>query len=131
MTSPDKQPLPEEIKGPLISTGMGRSLHAWLSAALMVVAIFSGLAAQAFTAQVIALIFLAAAVGLLGEVFHLLRTGKITARHGTKSNRFLIIRRKESPGHFYFHVVAYITLGAISLLIGCGITVLLLMRHPF
>jgi hypothetical protein len=123
-----------EIEGPLISTGMGRGLHSWVATALTVGAVVLGLIARAFTAPVLALLFLAAAVGLLGEIPRLISTGEVRARvysdgDPTKANKFLIIRRDESPSCFYFYVVTYIVLGGFALLWACAILMSLFTHY--
>ena len=119
---PDLQPhhRPEqEVEGPLISTGMGRGIHSWLAIALAILGVVLGLVDQSISAPVIATLFLAAAVALLGEVPRLLRAGEVRARRSehSKPNRFLVIRRSESPVRFHFYVATYSILGSFSLLI--------------
>lgn len=125
---------PKEIEGSLISTGMGRGLHAWIATALTIAAVVLGLAAQAFTSPVLALLFLAAATGLLGEIPRLLASGEVRARvasHGdpAKANRFLVIRRDDSPSRFYFYVVTYSVLGGFALLSACAFLVPILIHY--
>jgi hypothetical protein len=119
---PDLRPhhRPEtEVEGPLISTGMGRGLHSLIAIALVTLGVVLGLIAQSISAPVIAVLFLAAAVALLGEVPCLLRAGEVRARRSeqSKPNRFLVIRRSESPVRFHFYVATYGILGSFSLLI--------------
>jgi hypothetical protein len=122
---------PEEVKGPLVSTGMGRGLHTWIAVALTIAAIVLGLIARSFTTPTLALLFLAAGIGLLGEVPRLLRTGTVRARSGEriKADQFLIIRREDSPGRFYFYVITYAVLGTFSLLVGCSVFWFAFVRH--
>ncbi|OHC81436.1 MAG: hypothetical protein A2100_04375 [Sideroxydans sp. GWF2_59_14] len=103
---------------------MGRGLHSWIAIALTVAAIVLGVVARGFAASVLALLFLAAATSLLGEIPRLLRTGEIRARKFQqvkeallKPRLFLVIRREDSPGRFYFYVILYAVLGVFSLLL--------------
>jgi len=107
---------------------MAHGLHTWLATALAVSAVVLGLFARAITTPVLALLFLSAAIGLLGELRHVFRTGEVRARR-SKSNRFLIISRKSSPAHFYFYVVTYLVLGGFSLLFACLALAQLLTEH--
>jgi len=109
---------PHEVEGPWVSTGMAHGLHTWLATALAVSAVILGLFARAITTPVFALFFLSAAIGLLGDLRHFIRTGEVRARR-SKSNRFLIISRKTSPAHFYFYISTYLVLGGFSLLVAC------------
>jgi len=119
---------PPEIVGPWVSNGMANGLHSWLATALAVSALGLGLFAGTITAPVVALLFTSAAVGLLGELRHIFRTGEVRARR-SKSNRFLIITRKTSPARFYFYVVTYLVLGCFSLLVACLALVQLLNQY--
>lgn len=117
---------PLEVEGPWISTGMADGLHNWVAIALAFSAVVLGFFARAITTPVMALLFLSAAVGLLGELPHIFRAGEIRARR-RRSNRFLIISRKSLPARFYFYVVTYLFLGCFSLLAACLIIVKLLI----
>lgn len=107
---------PVAIEGPLISTGMGRGPHTWVAIVLAITGVVLGLVARSFTAPAFGFIFSACAVGLIGEVPRLLRTGEVRARrkYPSATVRFLIFRREDSPIHFYFHVLTYFLLGAFS-----------------
>ena len=119
---------PQEVVGPWVSTGMAHGLHTWLATALAVSAIALGLFAGAITTPVIALLFMSAAVGLLGELRHIFRTGEVRARR-SESSRVLIISRKSSPARFYFYFLTYLVLGGFSLLITCLALAQLLSQH--
>jgi hypothetical protein len=104
---------PVAVEGPLISTGMGRGPHTWLATALAIAGVVLGLIAQSSAAP--AFIFAACGTGLVGEVPRLLRTGEVRARkYRSAPVPFLIIRKEDSPTHFYFHVLAYLLLGTFS-----------------
>jgi hypothetical protein len=59
----------------------------------------------------------AGAFGLLGEVSHLLRRGEVRARLSghAQSNRFLVIRKTDSPLRFHLYVLIYVVFGTFSL----------------
>ena len=120
--------IPQEVEGAWVSTGMAHGLHTRLAIALAVSAVALGLFAGAITTPVTALLFMSAAVGLLGELRHIFRTGEVRARR-SKSNRFLIISRKGSPARFYFYFVTYLILGCFSLLVACLALTQLLSQH--
>lgn len=112
--------LPIAVEGPLISTGMGRGPHSWVAIVLAIIGVVLGLIARSFTAPAFGFIFAACAVGLIGEVPRLLRAGEVRARkYRSVPVRFLIIRREDSPAHFYFHVLTYFLLGAFSFIAAC------------
>ena len=110
--------IPQEIVGPWVSSEMAHGLHTRLASALAVSAVALGIFAGSITTPVVALLFMSAAVGLLGELRHIFRNGEVRARR-SKSNRFLIISRKSSPARFYFYVGTYLVLGSFSLLVAC------------
>ena len=111
----------EEVKGPLVSTGMGRGMHTNVAIVLVVAGALWGFFVRAITAPTLALLLLAGAIGLLGEVPRLLATGEVRARikDRLKPNRFLVIRRDRSPARFYFYVIAYAALGSFSFVAAC------------
>jgi len=119
---------PQEVAGPWVSSGMAYGLHTRLATALGVSAVALGIFAGAITAPVMTLLFMSAAVGLLGELQHIFRTGQVRARR-SKSNRFLIVSRKSSPARFYFYVATYLVLGTFSLLVACLALAQLLRHH--
>ena len=119
-----------EVTGPVISTGMARGLHTWIAASLMVVSVLLGLVAQAITGTVSVLALLAGAFGLLGEIPHLLRRGEVRARlYGGQPNRFLVIRKTDSPLRFHFYVLIYAVLGGFSLVAALFMLSGVLGRH--
>jgi len=108
---------PVAAEGPLISTGMGRGPHTLIA---IVLAISGVVLLIAGSALALGFIFAACGVGLIGEVPRLLRTGEVRARRfQSMPGRFLIIRREDSPTHFYFHVLTYLLLGAFSFIAAC------------
>ena len=119
---------PQEVEGPVISSGMAQGLHTRLAMALLVAAVVLGLFARDITAPVGALIFMSIAVGLLGEVRHIFRKGEVRARR-SRSTRFLIITRKSAPARFYFYVVTYAVLGSFSLIVACFVFAQLLSEQ--
>ena len=122
---------PVEVKGPLMTTGMGRGLHTWVAIVLAIAGAVLGLIGQSLTASAFCCIFLGCAVGLLGELPRLLRTGEIRARSTDllKPDRYLVIRREDSPAHFYFHVITYLILGGFSLIVASLAFSQLLTHH--
>ncbi|WP_283744973.1 hypothetical protein [Sideroxydans sp. CL21] len=108
-----------EVESSLVSTGMARGLHTWIAVALVTIGLLLGVIAQKITAPVLGIIFLACAIGLLGEVPCLLRSGQVRARQYSRSylnaNKFFIIRKVDSPGRFYFYVVIYTVLGIFAM----------------
>ena len=115
-----QHPPPEmEIKKSLVSSGMTGGWHTWAAIVLVIIAFLLGVAAQSISAPALCTFFLASAIGLLGEVPCLLRTGEVRARlysrSGLKANVLLVIRKIDSPVRFYFYVVIYAVLGFFSI----------------
>jgi hypothetical protein len=110
---------------------MGRGLHTWIAASLMSVGVILGLMAQTITVTVLFIVFLAAAIGLLGEVPRLVRKGEVRARLSGHSmpNRFLVIRKADSPVRFHFYVLTYTVLGGFSLVTALFVFLGLVTRH--
>ena len=107
-----------QIQRTLISTGMCRGWHTRIAAVVAIAGILIGVIAHAITPVAFGTFFLACAIGLLGEVPCILRTGEVRARRysrGLQANQFLIIRRNESHLRFYFYVITYAVLGMFSL----------------
>jgi hypothetical protein len=117
---------PVEVEAPLVSAGLGRGPHTWLAIALAIAGVVLGLIARSSAAP--AFIFAACGTGLVGEVPRLLRTGEVRARR-FHSVRFLIIRRDDSPTHFYFHVLAYLLLGGFCLMSACFFFAQVIAEH--
>lgn len=122
---------PTEVEGPLVSTGMGRGLHASAAVVLAVIGVLWGFITRTINEPTLLFLLLAGAIGLLGEVPRLIAIGEVRARSGdpAKSNRFLVIRRSDSPGRFYFYVATYLVLGVFSFLSACAILFLLVTQH--
>ena len=121
---------PVEVEGPLISTGMGRGPHTWVAIVLAIAGVVLGLIAPSLTGPALGFIFAACGAGLIGEVPRLLRTGEVrAARFTSVPGRFLIIRREDSPTHFYFHVLAYLLLGAFSFIAACLFFAQVIAKH--
>lgn len=130
--SSTRRPVQNEVVAPVFATGMTRGLHKWVATALFALGSLWALIAQAFTAMSLAILFLASAIGLLGEVPRLLRSGEVRATIpiwtrldylGSKdpmaANRYLIVRKQQSPFHFYFYIFVYVILGIASVLWAC------------
>lgn len=125
------RPVPLEVEGPLVSTGMRRGLHSSTALVLAAIGILLALIAQSITASALGFLLLAGAVGLIGEIPHLLAVGEVRARSGkrTKANRFVVIRRDISPVRFYSYVITYAVLGGFSFLAACAILVQLISEY--
>lgn len=122
---------PTEVGAPLFSTGMGRGFHTWAAIILVAIAVLVGIVAKSITGLTLGFLLTAGAIGLLGEVGVLLSTGEVRARCGehAKANRFLVIRKEDSPARFYFYVVTYLLLGIFSMLAALVFFVSLLLNH--
>lgn len=125
---------PLQVKGPLISTGMGRGIHTWLAIIFTIMGVSLSLVAQSFTIAALGFLLLAAAIGLLGEIPYMLITREVRARiysggNPEKINKFLVIHRNDSPKRFYFYVSIYLILGSLSFLAASGMFILLVTKH--
>ena len=97
---------------------MCRGWHTRIATFFAIAGILIGVIAHAITPFAFGTFFMACAIGLLGEVPCILRTGEVRARRysrGFKGNQFLIIRRNESHFRFFFYVITYAVLGMFSL----------------
>ena len=124
----ESQPVTSTRQPPLVSTGMSKGFHSRAAVVLAIIGFVLWFAIPAWSNYAPSVLFLACAIGLIGEALCIFRLGEVSARK-SKSPQFIVIRRATTPARFYFYVGVYALLGIFGLVLFIFTVLSFLLKH--